>query len=99
MTKNILALTLVLIIAISLSSISFAQSKQKESQKEQKTEMTKAKTENSPVMTVSCGPECGFSCSSRNEKELISIVKSHVKNIHKKSISDKDVKGMIKTNG
>jgi predicted small metal-binding protein len=97
MFKNIVVLALALVLAITFSIVVLAQDAQKDVKKDEKTEMTKSDKEAGPIMSVSCGPECGFMVKSRNEKELISIVKTHAKSMHHKKVSDKDVKGMIKT--
>jgi predicted small metal-binding protein len=59
--------------------------------KKQKTEMK----ESGPVKQVACDPACGFVVQSRDEKEIVSIVKQHVKTHHQKTLSEKDVKAKI----
>ena len=49
------------------------------------------------MMRVSCEPECGFMVQTHDKKELVGIVKAHVKNMHKKNISEADVMKMAKT--
>ncbi|HTK81076.1 MAG TPA: hypothetical protein VL633_02195 [Bacteroidota bacterium] len=39
---------------------------------------------------------CGFMVRSHNEKEIASIMKTHQKKYHHKTVSDKDVKDMIR---
>jgi predicted small metal-binding protein len=43
------------------------------------------------LMKVSCDPECGFMVQSHDKKELIGIVKNHLKNMHKMKATDEDV--------
>jgi predicted small metal-binding protein len=45
---------------------------------------------------VECDPKCGFMVQSHDEKELIEIVKQHAKKHHEKTVSDEDVKKMMK---
>ena len=46
--------------------------------------------------SVSCAPECGFQCRSHDEQELIEIVKAHAKRFHNKTVTDQQVKEMMK---
>lgn len=48
------------------------------------------------LKSVSCAPECGFMVRSHDEKELTAIVIEHAKTAHKKTLTAKDVKGMMK---
>lgn len=48
------------------------------------------------LKSVSCSPECGFMVRSHDEKELTAIVIEHVKKQHNKTVTEKDVKGMMK---
>lgn len=41
---------------------------------------------------ISCDPSCGFEVKSRDEGELITIVKQHAKKFHDMDISDTDVR-------
>lgn len=50
-----------------------------------------------PLKMVACPPECGFSCTSRSEKELIDALKTHAKTYHNMEMTDEQAKGMIKT--
>jgi predicted small metal-binding protein len=50
--------------------------------------------EQSPELKkVEC--DCGFEVKDHAEKELIDIVKMHVKNTHQQDVSDSEVKDMI----
>lgn len=49
------------------------------------------------MKSVSCNPDCGFMCRSHDEKELSAIVIDHAHNAHGKTIAEKDVKSMMKT--
>jgi predicted small metal-binding protein len=55
-----------------------------------------AKSEGAALHSVSCPDPCNFEVKSRNEKELISIVKTHAKKFHKMSMNDKQIKEMMK---
>ena len=58
----------------------------------------KAAKEGKPALkSVSCDPDCGFMVRSHDEKELSAIVIDHAKKQHNKVITEKDVKGMMKT--
>jgi predicted small metal-binding protein len=47
------------------------------------------------LKSVSCPPECGFTCRSHDEKEIIQIVKSHALSAHGKVLTDDQIKGMM----
>lgn len=49
------------------------------------------------LKSVSCDPECGFLVRSHDEKELSAIVIEHAKTHHDKVITEKDVKGIMKS--
>ncbi len=57
--------------------------------------MAMSKTENGPVKEVTCDPSCGFVVKSRDEKEIVSVVKQHAKTHHHMKLSDKDVRAKI----
>jgi predicted small metal-binding protein len=58
----------------------------------------KAAKEEKPVLkSVSCAPECGFMVRSHDEKELSAIVIEHSKRQHNKTITEKEVKALMKT--
>lgn len=62
-----------------------------------KPEMTKSAKEMGPLKSISCDSPCNFCVKSRDEKELVSIAKAHVKRVHKMTVSDAKLKEMIKT--
>ena len=96
MVKHILSAFLILILAVSFSTVTFAQGQAKtEAKKVDKKEMKAEKT-SGPLKSVSCPPECGFMCKSHDEKELSSIMKNHAKKSHNMTMTDKEVKGMMK---
>ncbi len=106
MLKRIIVTLLVLMLALSFSTITFAQDpatqevKKDEMKKdEKKTEATKESKAMGPLKSVSCDPTCGFLCQSHNEKELLSIVKTHAKKMHKMDMTDAKIKEMMKTEG
>jgi predicted small metal-binding protein len=45
---------------------------------------------------VECDPKCGFMIRSHDEKEVIEIAIQHAKKLHDMTITEKDVKGMMK---
>ena len=47
--------------------------------------------------SVTCPDPCSFSIKSRDEKELIAIVKAHAKKVHHMALNDKKIKEMMKT--
>jgi predicted small metal-binding protein len=65
--------------------------------KDEKMEMTKAEKTMGPLKSISCDPGCGFSIQSRDEKEIFSVVKNHVKKVHHMDITEKKAKEMMKT--
>jgi predicted small metal-binding protein len=48
-----------------------------------------------PVKQIPCDDVCGFAVHSRNEKELISAAREHLKTYHHMKMSDKDLKAKI----
>ena len=48
-----------------------------------------------PVKQVACDDACGFVVQSRNEKELITVTKQHMKTYHKMNLTDAQVKTKI----
>ncbi|HUJ19587.1 MAG TPA: DUF1059 domain-containing protein [Nitrospirota bacterium] len=45
---------------------------------------------------VECDPKCGFMIQSHDEKEIVQIATQHAKKSHNMTISEKDVKEMMK---
>jgi predicted small metal-binding protein len=41
---------------------------------------------------VSCDPACGFMIQSHDDKEIISMVKSHAKTMHQLNTTDDEIK-------
>ena len=78
-------------LALSFASLTFAQDAKKEEKMAPKKEMHQT------TMSVSCNPDCGFMCRSHDEKELTSIVINHAKMAHNKTMTEADVKKMMKT--
>jgi predicted small metal-binding protein len=97
MIKQLFAVLIVL--ALSLSTLALAQDKaQKElPKKSDKAELAKEEATAGPLKSVSCDPKCGFMVRSHNEKELLSVVKAHAKKMHNMTMTDKQVKEMMKT--
>jgi len=49
------------------------------------------------LYTVECSPDCGFKVQDHNSAELTEIVKLHASKSHNKTMSDKEIQGMMKT--
>ena len=45
---------------------------------------------------VECDPKCGFVIQSHDEKEIIDVTMQHSKKAHNMSVTEKDVRGMMK---
>jgi len=45
---------------------------------------------------VECDPKCGFMIRSHDEKEVIEIAKEHAKKSHNMTITEKEIKAMMK---
>ena len=82
MLKNILASLIVVVFVFALATPTFTQESAKKPM---------------VMKSVSCDPDCGFMCRSHDEKELTTIVIDHAHNAHGKTITEKDVKSMMKT--
>jgi predicted small metal-binding protein len=48
------------------------------------------------MKSIECDPKCGFLVRSHDEKEVISIAKTHGKAKHNMSATDNDLKKMMK---
>ena len=92
--KYIISAAMLVVLLFTFSTASPAQEKSKK--EGSKSEMTKSSKEMGPVKSVTCDPACGFCVKSRNEKELISMVKTHAKTMHKMTMTDAKVKEMMK---
>ena len=99
MIKRIFAALFVLMLAFSFSTITFAQDAAKQEMKkdEKKMEMTKDEKAMGPLKSLSCDETCGFMVRSRDEKEVMSTMKSHAKKVHKMDMTEKQMKSMMKT--
>jgi len=88
-------------IAFTFSTLAFSQDKMKDEKKmDDKMSMSKSEEMSGPMKTFSCDDKCGFSVRSRDEKEIMSMVTSHMKKHHPEmKMSKKEMKGMIKTEG
>jgi predicted small metal-binding protein len=59
--------------------------------------MPAAKAEQGGALkSVTCPDPCNFSVKSRDEKELVAIVKAHAKKVHHMSLNDQKIKEMMK---
>jgi len=59
-------------------------------------EPAKTESQDQPLKMVACPPDCGFSCTSRSEKELIEVLKNHAKLYHNIELTDEQAKAAIK---
>lgn len=92
--KPLLAILTALFLLAAGTTASFAQDaakKQMEHPAKAGEKMMKGKTEAGPLKTLSCGPDCGFSISTRDDKELVSVVQAHVKAHHNMEVTAEDV--------
>jgi predicted small metal-binding protein len=46
---------------------------------------------------IECDPKCGFMVRSHDEKEIVEITTQHAKKSHNMTITEKDVRDMLKT--
>lgn len=46
---------------------------------------------------IQCDDMCGFMVRSHDEKEMLEIAKAHVKNVHKMTVTDTDLKARVTT--
>lgn len=109
MIKRIFAGLFVLVLTLSFSLASFAQDAAKQEMKKDekkmemsksdmsKAEMTKEEAAMGPLKSLSCDEACGFMIRSRDEKEIMSAAKSHIKKVHKMKATEKELKEKIKT--
>ena len=87
MLKRMFAAVFVVAIVLAFSSTAFSQESVK----------MEAKKDNMHALkSVTCDPTCGFMVRSHDEKELVTMVKEHSKNVHNKEMTDKEVIAMIK---
>lgn len=90
MLKYIISAVMLIVLSVTFS---VAAPKQEKSKPEgSKSAMMKSNKEMGPLKSFTCPPECNFTCKSRNEKELVSIVKTHAKKMHKMDMTDAQVK-------
>src|SRR5437773_2153668 len=97
MLKQILGVMFILALALSFSLVTFAQDAAKQEMKkdekkmemEKKTEMTKDEKAMGPLKSLYCDETCGFMVRSRDETEVMSAMKSHVKRAHKMAMTNK----------
>jgi predicted small metal-binding protein len=45
---------------------------------------------------IECDPKCGFLVRSHDEKEVGEIAAQHAKKAHNMSLTEKDIRGMVK---
>lgn len=89
MIKGSVVLLLIVVLALSPAMVHGQDAAKKSEKSEAKAELK----------SVSCAPECGFMVRSHDEAEVSSIVIAHAKSRHNKELTEKDVKGMMKTEG
>ena len=103
MYKYLCGALLALVLTVFFSASAFTQDavkKEPAQESMKKAESTKAGMEKEMEMgslkSAACDPKCGFMVRSRDEKEIISVIKAHAKKVHKMTVTDKQVKDMIK---
>lgn len=52
---------------------------------------------NQELKQIKCDDMCGFMVRSHDEKEMLEIARNHVKNVHKMTVTEADLKGRITT--
>lgn len=52
---------------------------------------------NQDLKQIKCDDMCGFMVRSHDEKEMLEIAKNHVKNVHKMTVTDTDLKARMTT--
>lgn len=104
MVRSMFVALVAVALVLCFSTVTFAQEGAKPAEKkEMKQEMKPAEKKemkhdtHQTMMSVSCDPDCGFMCRSHDEKELTSIVMNHAKTAHNKTLTEADVKKMMKT--
>jgi predicted small metal-binding protein len=45
---------------------------------------------------IECDPKCGFMARSHDEKEIVEITTRHAKKSHNMTLTEKDVRDMLK---
>ena len=48
------------------------------------------------LKAIECDPECGFMIKSHDEKEVVTVAKTHAKNKHNLEATDDDMKKRMK---
>lgn len=100
MYKYKFAIFTALFLSLAFVTPSIAQSAkkadEKKMEKKEMKEMTKGMNENASLKEVKCDPACGFSVTSRDEKEIVADVKLHAKTHHHMDLTDAQVKEKIK---
>ena len=98
MAKRIITFCMVVALGLACSTVLFGQEAAKKEVKKDEVKMEATTTvEKMGLKSVSCPPECGFMVRSHDEKEIISMTRSHAVSAHKKKLSEKEVRGMMKT--
>ncbi len=105
MLKSVCIAILAVVLTVSFTAVAFTQGEVKQEStgkgEMKKEEMKKGDMEKEmamgPLKSVTCDPSCGFMVRSHSEKELVSMVKMHAKQMHHKTLTDKEAKAMIKT--
>ncbi|HTK81091.1 MAG TPA: DUF1059 domain-containing protein [Bacteroidota bacterium] len=106
--KRIFAALFLFALTLSFSLATFAQDAAKQEMKKDdkkmemkkddaKGEMKKDESMSGPLKSVNCDATCGFMVRSHSEKEIISMVKTHAKMVHKMTMTDAKIKEMMKT--
>ena len=95
MTKILFVIMIVMVLSVAFSSMAYSQDNSKKT--DDKMAMTKEEKMSGPLKSISCDPTCGFMIQSRDEKEVLSVVKNHAKKVHHMELTDKKAREMMKT--
>lgn len=98
MARRISMILFSLLLALTFSTLTFAQEKH-EMKADTTGGMAKTTMHKGPMYSLTCEDACGFSVRSHDEKEAMSIMKTHAKKTHKMDMTDKQMKDMMKTEG
>jgi predicted small metal-binding protein len=60
-------------------------------------EVIKPEPPKTGLKSVSCTPDCGFMVRSHDDSEIIQIVTDHSRKAHNKTITEKEVRGLMKS--
>jgi predicted small metal-binding protein len=95
MAKKLVAIMITMVLAVSFSALVHPQDNGKKN--DDKMTMTKEEKIAGPLKSITCDPGCGFMIQSRDEKEVLSVTRSHAKKVHHMDLTEKKAREMMKT--